>query len=56
MVLKFWKDPNLKNGLKYGLKKISSHSFSLSMGKHFTKKHKKTANIFIGELYLCKCP
>ena len=46
------KRPKFEEWLRTWIKKISSYSFSLSMGKHFTKKKKKTANIFIAVLYL----
>ena len=35
------KRPKFEEWLKIWIKTISSHSFSLSMGKHFTKKTKK---------------
>ena len=35
------KRPKFEEWLRTWIKKISSYSFSLSMGKHFTKKKKK---------------
>lgn len=57
MVLKFWKDPNLKNGLEHGLKKlVLIPSVSVWVNTLPKKKKKKIANIFIAVLYLCMYP